>query len=187
MDLNMKIDTTKIKDFMATKKGKAIVSGGLVLVTLLIIGAVLLFFFRSQPAEPPLQVTQPPASVPAQPEEEAEEEIPLPEIATEEEVIVLYIYRNPFEQPAMYAAPTAEETPTPGEEEPLPLSLDDIYTEGGVEYAVIRYGDTVYTVTEGERIGDSPYQVQAISTNYVDLLRGDEEVIRLYLGEVLVK
>ncbi len=186
MNLNMKIDTTKIKEFMATKKGKIIVAGGLILVALLIIGGIL-YIFLFKPAEPSIQVVTPPSQpqpAPA-PSEEDEEEILLPEIAIGEEVITLYIFRNPFEPPAMYA--TAEETPTPGEEEALPLSLDDIYTEDGVEYAVIRYGDNVYTVTEGERVGDSPYQVQAIGTNYVDLLRGDGEVIRLYLGEVLVK
>lgn len=66
------------------------------------------------------------------------------------------------------------------------ISLENIYSQGGVKYASIKYGGKVYEVKEGDQVGSTPLQVISIFETSVILLYGDER-ITVRLGQEVYK
>ncbi|MFQ5574210.1 MAG: hypothetical protein ACE5E0_01120 [Terriglobia bacterium] len=105
--------------------------------------------------------------------------------AAQEPAFTAYEYKDPFQPltgPVAATAPAEETTQT----ESRRLSLEDITVEEGVKFAAVKYGGVAYKVKEGDRVGDSPYQVVSVGDNSSTLLFGDEQV-SLQLGEEIVK
>lgn len=177
---------SKLKDFIATPRGKTVTVAVLIVVILLVFSIPLLFLLLGGPqvlVKKPEEVKKPPPAVKKAEVKEKEKK--------EEKVVEsfeVYEYKDPFKplitRPET-VAPTGEATAaaTTG---PTPLALEDIYTENGVEYAQIKYGGTVYRVKEGEQVGDSPYKVLSIDSSSVTLLYGDDR-LTLRVGEEIVK
>jgi len=69
-----------------------------------------------------------------------------------------------------------------GEEKNV-LRLESIYTKDGVEYAEISLNDHLYKLKEGYPLSDS-YIVQAINSNSVVLLKGDD-LLTIFLDEIV--
>ncbi len=199
----------KLNDFSKTPTGKVV----LILVVIFVLLFFCLFVFlmynlaKVLLAPKKIEVKEEKAEEKAvpKPKEEAKKEVEKEEEKVEEEKPIdvktfeVYEYRNPFkptveltiEEEEVEATGTATGTTTAtGVTEttggPVPLSLEDIYSENGTTYANVVYGGTSYQVTTGERINDSPYQVQAIGTDSITLLYGDDTIV-LRLGETILK
>ena len=72
-----------------------------------------------------------------------------------------------------------------GEEEEVKnvLRLESIYTKDGVEYAEISLNNYPYKLKEGDPLSDS-YLVQAINSNSVVLLKGDD-ILNIFMDEII--
>lgn len=66
------------------------------------------------------------------------------------------------------------------------LVLEDIKSVDGEQVAVLTLNGQTYELTEGERVGDSPWEVLEIGTNSVVMLFGDTQVT-LSIGQGLTK
>lgn len=66
------------------------------------------------------------------------------------------------------------------------LSLSGVTKQDGINYADINYGSTAYSLKAGDRVGDSPYQVQQVAETSVTLLYGDDQ-FTLQVGQEVFK
>jgi hypothetical protein len=66
--------------------------------------------------------------------------------------------------------------PTVGTAGDETLYAQDIITQDGETIAVVVYSGTVYELAEGERVGDSPWQVLEIQETAIVMLYGDTKV-----------
>jgi hypothetical protein len=129
----------------------------------------------------PVTSTAPGGAVAATATAEATAGIP-PPVPTIENVEV-FSPRDPFEVvkfPSTTSHGTGEVT------EQGTLTLVDIVTEDGVRKAVLTLNGTTYTLAEGERVGDTPWQVQTINSGSVRMLYGDNAVT-LSIGQGISK
>ncbi len=69
---------------------------------------------------------------------------------------------------------------------PQVLEVQDIYTENGTKYSSVKYGSSVHKIKEGDRVGESPYEVLTIGTDSVIFLYGDKRM-QLNIGESILK
>ncbi len=182
----------KLREFLKTKKGRiiALVIGGLII--LLVVLLVLLFVLKGRQTTETAVVTKSPADSQTA-EEEVEKEVKEDEaVSSEVDSFEVYEYKDPFEPLVSAPATTTAIADTTSTDTTdvgvLILVLEDIYTEDEVKYASIRYGSTVYKVTEGDRVNDSPYQVVSINIEEesVTLLYG-EDLIEIEMGEEIIK
>ncbi|MDO8886431.1 hypothetical protein [Candidatus Oleimmundimicrobium sp.] len=189
----LKTKKSQISLATKTKKGQIIVGAigvlGIFLVVLVVLFLVLKGF---QVSETPVIIKPPAGSEVVGEKAKVESKKEAPEIGDEKiEGFEVYEYKDPFEPivsvPSDPATTTSTET-TDGVSDSgvLILVLEDIYTENEVKYASIRYGSTIYKVTEGDRVDDSPYQVVSIGEDSVTLLYG-EDLIEIKLGEEIIK
>ncbi len=56
----------------------------------------------------------------------------------------------------------------------------------GTRYANVTYGSSPYLVTDGDRVGSSPYEVVSVGTDSATFLFGDDQVV-LSIGESVDK
>ncbi len=66
------------------------------------------------------------------------------------------------------------------------LSLSGVNNENGTLFASVEYDSSPYTVRSGERVGESSFQVTAISGDSASFLYGDDTVT-LQVGEDVTK
>ncbi len=66
------------------------------------------------------------------------------------------------------------------------LTLVSISTDNGVRVANVTLGSTPYSLTAGQKVDDSPWQVLSVEDDYVIMLYGDEQ-ITLSVGQGLTK
>lgn len=114
---------------------------------------------------------------------------------TDSAIFKVYEYKDPF-QPLIKAESTSTTTTTTSTTTTTTdetsgsgsqvLEVQDIFEENGVEYASIKYGASVYKVTEGDRVDESPYEVLTIGETSVTLLYGDRKV-EVNIGESILK
>ncbi len=203
----------KMNDFIKTPAGKIVLIAAVVGVLLFFCLFIFLMFnvfqIISKPEkiekdievagkqlEKPEEITKQEKAAEEEAKETEKEEKPV-----EIETFEVFEYRNPFkptvqiekeiETEASITTATATGTSTAtgitqttgGS---VPLSLEDIYTENGQQYANVVYGGKSYQVTSGDRIADSPYQVQSIGTDSITLLYGDDRIV-IRLGETILK
>ncbi len=69
------------------------------------------------------------------------------------------------------------------EEEKNVFKLERIYTKDGIEYAELNFNDYSYELKEGDPLAYI-YSVQAINTNNIVLLKGDD-VLTVFIDQVL--
>lgn len=77
-------------------------------------------------------------------------------------------------------------SPTAEASEEQVLSLTGINNENGTLFASVEYDSSPYTVRSGERVGESSFQVTAISGDSASFLYGDDTVT-LQVGEDITK
>lgn len=77
-------------------------------------------------------------------------------------------------------------SPTAEASEEQVLSLSGINNENGTLFASVEYDSSPYTVRSGERVGESSFQVTAISGDSASFLYGDDTVT-LQVGEDITK
>jgi hypothetical protein len=111
----------------------------------------------------------------------------------------VYAVRDPFE-PLLKALPTAttsssstsststssgskSTTSTSGgssssssKEDSSTLTLVSISTKDGVRVANLTLGGTEYALSAGQQVGDTPWQVLSVESDYVVMLYGDEQI-----------
>ncbi len=81
----------------------------------------------------------------------------------------------------------SSETPDPGTGTTELLTLKSIEEDmDGTSYANVTYGSSPYLVTDGDRVGSSPYQVVSVGTDSATFLFGDDQVV-LSIGESVDK
>lgn len=171
----------KIKEFLATKKGKTIAaaSAGGLLVAIVLIAVAVFFIFDSGVEDELSPLTPGKAPVSAQAPASGEKET-----ATEEkqppinESYEAYEYKDPF-QPLF-----VEEETTEAVVQDKNIVLDITTDQNGVRYATVRYNGQTYDVREGDILGRSAYKVLVIEAGSVVFLYGDNQV-RVEIGEEL--
>jgi len=188
----------KLREFFKTKKGRLIATVIGILCIFLVFLLVLFFLLKGQePTDEGVVVTKSTTESQAVGEKTEEEVAEESSKAEEDETdsFEVYEYKDPFDplvskSPISTTTSTAGTSTTTSETEPstgvLVLALEDTYTEDGVKYASIRYGSTVYKVTEGDRIDDSPYQLISIGEESVILLYGEDQ-LEVRLGQEIIK
>ncbi len=181
-----------LKGFLSSSTGRVVMIGGAVAL-LAIVAAVVAFVVMgslSGPSEP--QVTPPATTAGTQgaasktataaklPESVTVEDIPLREVFTP---------RDPFKvltlPPEKKSGASASGGFTPSTDENEVLVVEIVSEDGDLK-AVIETNGERYTVGEGQRVGESSWQVQKISSTSVTLLYGDEQVT-LGVGQGLQK
>jgi len=182
----------KLREFLKTKKGRLI--AGIIGILCIFLVFLLFFIIKGQePTNEAVVVTK--STTESQMVEEKTEEEAVEESSKvkegETDSFEVYEYKDPFEPLVGESSSSTSGTSTAASEtEPssgvLILALEDIYTEDGVKYASIRYGSTVYKVTEGDRIDDSPYQLISIGEESVILLYGEDQ-LEVRLGQEIIK
>ncbi len=184
--------------FFATSKGRLVVIVGALAALAVIAGvAVALVFFVFGDSEPEVEVrvtgsTESTATTGGEPTAEAAA-TPAPEVPNSE----VFTFRDIFE-PLLKPIPEAsgDSTVTPGTSVPTTdtantytpgtLFLQNIVSENGELLAVLIYDGTTYTLGEGERVGDSPWQVLEVRADSVVMLYGDTQVV-LTVGQGVTK
>ncbi|HDP69223.1 MAG TPA: hypothetical protein ENN38_00210 [Actinobacteria bacterium] len=186
----------KISEFLKTKKGRMLA----IIIGILSIAVVLLFIFfiifsRGQTID--TTVVTKPAADSVTTEEKTPEAEGKPSENNDEmtDGFEVYQYKDPFEPLVVASNSTTTTTTGAGttttseaetDSEIQVLVLEDIYIDDGVEYASIRYGGTVYKVTEGDRVDSSPFQVISIGEESVILLYGEDQ-LEVKLGQEIIK
>lgn len=177
----------RLKEFIATPRGKIIAAAVLTMVVLIVFSVPVLFFLLSgrlfQPSEEAVHPSAVVKKVEPGEKKKSQEKVV--------ESFEVYEYKDPFKSLVTVAATgTAGGTTTAtgggGVTGPTTLALEEVYSSGGVQYAQIKYAGTVYRVKEGQQIDDSPYKVLSIGSSSVTLLYGDDR-LTLRVGEEIVK
>ena len=190
----------RIKEYSDTPSGKIVVVAVPVAVLALIAAVVALTILRSGPAglETAGETSQTGStksvatgSATGTADATATAETSEPAVNKDFEV---YETRDPFKEPE--TTPTATSvgtstassstTSTGGGSQTQVLALKSVSNQDGVLYANVEYGSTPYLVRAGDRIGDSPYQVTAVSSDSATFLYGDDTVT-LRVGEDVQK
>jgi hypothetical protein len=187
----------KIKAYGQTPGGKAV----MIAVPVAILAAVLLFAVLTllQSGEEPIEVTTPGEGAPPAAESPAPTETPKasrgetqPAINQDYEV---YETRDPFKpaESTASASPEARRTnsspvaPAPGSQpQTQVLSLQSTEDQDGVWYANVKLGSATHTVRAGDRVGDSSFQVVAVSSDSATFLYGDDR-LTLTVGQEVNK
>lgn len=199
--------TVKLNAFVSTPKGKAVILGiSFALIALILFIPFYVYLGSKKTAKDDVKSAKPAADKAVSKTKEADgkallpgtvESKSVPDAEPKEEAVEaveLYEFRDPFKPLDVPAAAAASQssasssssqssTETGGS---VPLAVEDVYEEDGIMYATIHYGSTVYQVTEGTRVGDSPYEVLSIADDGVTLLYGDDQ-ISLKVGEEIIK
>ena len=169
--------------FFSTPTGRIVlIVGGVtvLLVILAVVVMVLLGTLASSPASPGPGVTPGTAQPGAETSGSVEATVVTPPEVRPVKNIEVFSPRDPFEQVEFPRFASTDEGE--GSEERGVLSLIDIVTEDGVRKAVLRLDGVTYTVGAGQRLGNTPWQVQSVSSTSVRMLYGDEG-ITLSLGQ----
>lgn len=170
--------------FFSTPTGRIVLIVGGITILLVILAIVVVVVLGMLTVNAPATGTAvtpgatPPAGVETSGSVEATAVTP-PEVRPIKNIEV-FSPRDPFE-PVEFPrfASTDDEG---GSEERGVLSLIDIVTEDGVRKAVLRLDGVTYTVGAGQRLGETPWQVQSVGSTSVRMLYGDEG-ITLSLGQ----
>jgi len=184
--------------FFSTSKGRLVVIVAALAALAVIAGVALaLVFFVFGDSAPEVEVrvtgsTESTATAGGEPTAQAEA-TPAPEVSNSE----VFTFRDIFE-PLLKPLPEAssDTTLTPDASEPTTdtantytpgtLFLQNIVSENGELLAVLIYDGTTYTLGEGERVGDSPWQVLEVRSDSVVMLYGDTQVV-LTVGQGVTK
>ncbi len=175
-----------VAGFLSTTIGKIVAGGLVVFVIVGILGAIGFFFFTSRLTEQiEVVVTQTPPAATSTTETAAPQQRPSPKLEN------AFTFRNIFSpsvKPAVPASPTADTTGTAGgvDVPPNTLYLQDVITVDGEEVAVLAWNGQTYQAGDGDRLGDTPWQVLSIDGDTVVMLYGDSRVT-LTVGQAVGK
>lgn len=199
---------SSLRDPTKATRTKTVIAITALLIIVLALAAVVMFvLFSAPPKEEEISLTPRPAgkvSKPAAP--------PAPTKASSEETAAIELrpilteFRDPFAPAALVAGTETTESAggsggsggssTSGESTGSGgtslagasdvLSLEEIFEREGKTYARVLYNGAEYTVTTGDRIGDSPYQITEIGEGSISLLYGDDR-LELPLGGEIIK
>lgn len=194
----------RLREFIQTPRGRVIVvaaAGGVFLLALLIVFAVIITSGGPSAKKVDSVATKPAGGESSPTASVANTDSAADERATDSVNASFEVYqtRDPFKPvPETISVTTATvssgsttqtvSSSTAGSQTSTPaaLSLQSITNRDGVNYAVIKYGDSTYELKAGDRVGDSPYQVVQVGTDSVTLLYGDDQ-FNLQVGQEVYK
>lgn len=181
-----------IGSLLSTTMGKLIVGGIAVVAVLGALAAIfMIFVLNPTPEDQSGIVAPPPAVTTGTVSAEAS-----PTLRPADDFEDTFAFRNPF-QPTVKITLTPELTAdggtgtTDGGDAVVDVPEDTLFlssvsTVDGVDVANLAWNGTMYTLSEGEAIPDSPWQVLSISGGTVVMLYGDSRVT-LTVGQGISK
>ncbi len=167
---------TGLKAFLATTAGRVVVIGGALAVLAVIVAAVALIAMGTllggsssetggvNPAVPgtsPKPSGKVTALAPAVPPVDNRE---------------VFTPRDPFQRVVIPVSALAT-AGVEASEEADTLTLVEIINENGVRKGVFRFNGVTYTVGDGERLGDTSWQVVTVGTSSATMLFGDTQIV----------
>ncbi len=206
----------KMKDFSETANGRIVMVAVPVAVLAIVLVLVALSFLRSGGSSEIEQTTvkdTKTAPAPAKDSSTTAAEEPAEEIETHEatetteayvnEDFEIYETRDPFKEVDASATadmgsilgvsdpgsnPGTSTVSATGTVAPAPaLSLDSIeQDDAGALYANTSYGSTAYIVREGERVGETSFQLSVLTADDATFLYGDDTLV-LTVGQSVTK
>lgn len=179
------------KSFLSTGAGKAVAVvaalGVLAVIAGVVIALVMFVFAKSAIESVDITVTPDQSAVSSEPTETVESAMPAEAVANAE----VFTFRDIFE-PLLVAvvettpSSSTTDTDTANTTTTGTLYLTNIVVQDGDYMAVLSLDDVTYTLGDGERVGDTPWQVVTVREDSVVMLFGDTQVV-LTIGQGITK
>ncbi len=181
------------KSFLSTGTGKfvavALALGVLAIIAAVVIVLALFVFGTAVVEDMEVTVTPDESAVPAETSEAAEVAAPAAAVANAE----VFTFRDIFE-PLLVAIPetttttttSTTTTDTANTTTAGTLYLNSVTLQDGVYVATFSLDGVTYSLTDGERVGTSPWQVVTVNESSVVMMYGDTQVV-LVIGQGITK
>lgn len=180
--------STEKKSFLATGSGKAVVIvvalGALAVIAGVVVALVLFVFGKS--AVEDMDITITPSTPTTTETPTSTQEAGPAEAVTNSEV---FTFRDIFEPLIVEVVePTTSTTPTDTANTSVAgtLTLVRVDVQDGAYVAVLTLDGVTYSLRDGERVGDSPWQVVTVREDSVVMIYGETQVV-LSIGQSRTK